>query len=408
MERAERIIALAVGLAFSVLLIPVLWVMLVLTSITVVQRFVKVWRQASAPSKIAGPPSRWRSWRPELRAVERFLSSSVAPGRPSILHMETAGPHVSLSRFRERSPYHAYRVVGAVALRCPLRWQDAFPAVSGRRSRAVLPARRRMIARHLQRVHGGALDDRELRREVRRAFDSYARYWMEVFRLGTYSPAYIRSHMTDEGMEHVDEALAKGNGVIIAVTHLGNWDFGGAWLAMRGAPLLAVAEDLQPPELFEWFASVARRRNRDRAPGPRSRHRDPACVEVQPHRTLDVRSRRRRRRRRGGVVRRADDVAGRARDARAAHRGTALARGRLLRRDDRTPRAGAPFRVPRAHRAHARRRGPGHPGAGPRDRAARAQGARPVAHLPAQLAQRLRRARADRSHRAARRPHLFG
>ena len=49
MERAERIIVLAIGLAFSVLLVPVLWVMLVLTLITAVQRFVKVWRQASAP-----------------------------------------------------------------------------------------------------------------------------------------------------------------------------------------------------------------------------------------------------------------------------------------------------------------------------------------------------------------------
>lgn len=48
MERAERIIALAVGLALPVLLIPVLWLMLVLTLATAVQRFTKVWRQATA------------------------------------------------------------------------------------------------------------------------------------------------------------------------------------------------------------------------------------------------------------------------------------------------------------------------------------------------------------------------
>jgi CDP-diacylglycerol--glycerol-3-phosphate 3-phosphatidyltransferase len=69
MERAERIIALAFGLAFSVLLIPVLWVMLVLTSLTAIQRFVKVWRQASSPPKVARSASRWRNWRPELRTV---------------------------------------------------------------------------------------------------------------------------------------------------------------------------------------------------------------------------------------------------------------------------------------------------------------------------------------------------
>ena len=46
MERAERMVLLGIGLAFDIL-VPVLWVMLVLTAFTAVQRFVKVWRQAS-------------------------------------------------------------------------------------------------------------------------------------------------------------------------------------------------------------------------------------------------------------------------------------------------------------------------------------------------------------------------
>ena len=47
MERAERIIALGLGLLVPVLLVPILWVMLALTGVTAVQRFVKVWRQAT-------------------------------------------------------------------------------------------------------------------------------------------------------------------------------------------------------------------------------------------------------------------------------------------------------------------------------------------------------------------------
>ena len=46
MERAERMVLLGIGLAFDIL-VPVLWLMIVLTAITAVQRFVKVWRQAS-------------------------------------------------------------------------------------------------------------------------------------------------------------------------------------------------------------------------------------------------------------------------------------------------------------------------------------------------------------------------
>ena len=46
MERAERIILFCLGLLIPPLLIPILWVMLVLTAVTAVQRFVKVWKQA--------------------------------------------------------------------------------------------------------------------------------------------------------------------------------------------------------------------------------------------------------------------------------------------------------------------------------------------------------------------------
>ena len=47
MERAERIIAILVGLVINPLLIPILWLMLVLTTITAIQRFWKVWKQAA-------------------------------------------------------------------------------------------------------------------------------------------------------------------------------------------------------------------------------------------------------------------------------------------------------------------------------------------------------------------------
>lgn len=77
MERAERMIALFIALAFSAVLVPVLWVMLVLTAGTAVQRFAFVWKQASSPP---GRPrdERWRAWR---EAAElRQARSRRAPG----------------------------------------------------------------------------------------------------------------------------------------------------------------------------------------------------------------------------------------------------------------------------------------------------------------------------------------
>jgi CDP-diacylglycerol---glycerol-3-phosphate 3-phosphatidyltransferase len=73
MERAERIIALGVGLLFDSVLIPMLWLMLALTLFTAAQRFAKVWSQASAATPTV-QATRWRarrSPRPTVRAWRR-------------------------------------------------------------------------------------------------------------------------------------------------------------------------------------------------------------------------------------------------------------------------------------------------------------------------------------------------
>jgi CDP-diacylglycerol--glycerol-3-phosphate 3-phosphatidyltransferase len=69
MERAERIMLLGIALLFDSILIGVLWLMLVLTLVTAVQRFVKVWQQASV-TKPAPQMSRWRARR-AARPTER-------------------------------------------------------------------------------------------------------------------------------------------------------------------------------------------------------------------------------------------------------------------------------------------------------------------------------------------------
>src|SRR5918993_408031 len=69
MERAERLIALGLGLLFDSLLVPVLWVMLALTTFTAIQRFVKVWRQASAAPPVEPLADRWRRRRGSRRST---------------------------------------------------------------------------------------------------------------------------------------------------------------------------------------------------------------------------------------------------------------------------------------------------------------------------------------------------
>jgi phosphatidylinositol dimannoside acyltransferase len=124
-----------------------------------------------------------------------------------------------------------------------------------------LDDRRAMVERHQQRIASTVgvngqpprvLTKSELDAQVKKAFDSYARYWVEAFRLHGRTTAQIDEGISIEGRHHIEEGLALGNGVIMCMPHIGAWDYGGAWLAHHW-PITIVAERLEPPELFDWF-----------------------------------------------------------------------------------------------------------------------------------------------------------
>jgi phosphatidylinositol dimannoside acyltransferase len=115
-----------------------------------------------------------------------------------------------------------------------------------------LGERRAMVARHQQRLGGGTLTAAQLDAQVAKAFDSYAQYWVDSFRLTGRTTAEVDAGFRVDGAQYVDEALALGKGAILAMPHIGAWDYGGAWVAHHW-PLTVVAERLEPPELFDWF-----------------------------------------------------------------------------------------------------------------------------------------------------------
>lgn len=117
----------------------------------------------------------------------------------------------------------------------------------------------RMRVAHLRRVltdsAGEEPDPKKLKRMTRRAFLAYARYWVDGARLPKTDKAKVTSRMRTEGLEHLAKGMAAGSGVIMALPHVGSWEWGGSWLESVGYPMTAVAEILEPPELYRWFVS---------------------------------------------------------------------------------------------------------------------------------------------------------
>jgi KDO2-lipid IV(A) lauroyltransferase len=113
---------------------------------------------------------------------------------------------------------------------------------------------RRMVSANLARVLNAGEDDQALLDHwARRSFRAYARYWVEGARLGRTSPAEVEERTFVQGLEYLADGVASGQGVIMALPHVGSWEYGGAFLATQNLPMTSVAERIEPPELFEFF-----------------------------------------------------------------------------------------------------------------------------------------------------------
>ncbi len=111
--------------------------------------------------------------------------------------------------------------------------------------------------RNMRRVLGPEASDAQIRRAVRQVFESYARYWFDTLRLPALNPKEVADGFTIEGAQHVIDAFDRGVGPILALPHVGGWEWAAKWLSTeRGWSVSAVAEQLEPPELYEWFLDL--------------------------------------------------------------------------------------------------------------------------------------------------------
>jgi phosphatidylinositol dimannoside acyltransferase len=109
---------------------------------------------------------------------------------------------------------------------------------------------------NLRRLIGPQASGQELRALSRAGMRSYARYWLEVFRLPVISREQILAGTVSvgNGEKAAFEMRDAGRGVVFALPHTGNWEVAGAWLIARGAgKFTTVAERLKPESVFLRF-----------------------------------------------------------------------------------------------------------------------------------------------------------
>ncbi|MEZ5178801.1 MAG: phosphatidylinositol mannoside acyltransferase [Acidimicrobiales bacterium] len=152
--------------------------------------------------------------------------------------------------------YVAYRTGSAVARRIPPPLLTPTAQVAGAIARRAMAERAHLVARHQMRVRPD-LTPAELRAAVAEAFESYAYYWAESFRLPGTPPEVLDANFDTEGFEHIRAGYEAGKGVVLCMPHLGLWEWAAFWTTtFQGIPVSAVVEPVEPPELARWFVGL--------------------------------------------------------------------------------------------------------------------------------------------------------
>jgi phosphatidylinositol dimannoside acyltransferase len=96
----------------------------------------------------------------------------------------------------------------------------------------------------------------ELRALSRAVMRSYARYYLETFRLQIIPDERIRAgmHVNQENIDLTLAHMKNGRGVIYALPHMGDFEQAGRWVILVGAgSIVAPAERLKPESVFQRF-----------------------------------------------------------------------------------------------------------------------------------------------------------
>ena len=100
---------------------------------------------------------------------------------------------------------------------------------------------RRRVLHNLKVIFDGCKLPAGRRLLLWRFFQNYGIYMVDFFRLLGMSPKESKAFVRLYERRHLDEALAKGRGLVLLTAHLGHWEVGGLGLRAMGYPVNIVA-----------------------------------------------------------------------------------------------------------------------------------------------------------------------
>ena len=168
-------------------------------------------------------------------------------------------PRAPRERRRELVTYWLYLAAERLINALPRHLVLPAAAAAGNLAYDLAGPKRQLIHENLARPMAAAAGDRRVRTAARRAFRNYAKYLVDMMRIGELSPEAAADLVRIENVEVLDEARAAGKGALICTIHVGGMDLIGPGLKLRGEAMHVVADDTTYGRLFDHLARARAR-----------------------------------------------------------------------------------------------------------------------------------------------------
>lgn len=159
---------------------------------------------------------------------------------------------------KHRAEYLLFVVFAGVVNLLPERLATGVGSGLGWLTGSLLRIRRATVEENLERAFPES-SRTQRRRIARRAYRHLGREAVAFIRFGKMSPEDFRSRAEVDGLEFLADPVARGQGVIVLLGHIGNWEIAGAGVTARGVPVSAVAKR-QRNRLFDAYVRKVRAR----------------------------------------------------------------------------------------------------------------------------------------------------
>ena len=113
----------------------------------------------------------------------------------------------------------------------------------------LVKSERNKTLKNLTKIYGGQKSDKEIYSMGKQVFKNLGRYMADAFMMPRFNAENIDRYVNVDGLEHLDDALKLGRGVIALTGHIGNWELMGAFLSFKGYPINVIGAPIYDPRL---------------------------------------------------------------------------------------------------------------------------------------------------------------